>query len=341
MDKKYENIYNQFEKNFKEEAEGFITEEDIKSTLQMEQVLFNNAYKYNIPVNKFAGSSLARYTKDTLRQRQPLFFIYYVISQVTSFFYCLLIWGTIKCTFLYLTGINKEAFTEKIPMSMPFIFFAVVILCNALMQFYTRKVLSSCKGNIKKKISAFNISCYLISACIVIASAMLLYLNKENYLSVYLSLFQIFIIAAAFLFVSGIHNVIYSSNCASFVAICCAIVLHKVPETEKAVSAYIQASLKTFLVKQKISGSSYNDNNQISGEYKIWLRSHLVTLRAYSAIAFFIAFMLAVICLRQLFITGVSAGMAIFGIPVLLVTVMLFLGILSCNQILKACRDNI
>ncbi len=298
MDKKYENIYNQFEKNFKEEAEGFIPEEDIKSTLQMEQVLFNNAYKYNIPVNKFAGSSLARYTKDTLRQRQPLFFIYYVLSQVTSFFYCLLIWGTIKCTFLY-----------------------------------------SCKGNIKKKISVFNISCYLISACIVIASAMLLYLNKENYLSVYLSLFQIFIIAAAFLSASGIHNVIYSSNCASFVAICCAIVQHKVPETEKAVSAYIQASLKTFLVKQKISGSSYNDNNQISAEYKIWLRSHVVTLRAYSAIAFFIAFMLAVICLRQLFITGVSAGMAIFGITVLLVTVMLFLGILSCNQILKAGRD--
>ena len=53
MDKKYENIYNQFEKNFKEEAEGFIPEEDIKSTLQMEQVLFNNAYKYNISVIKY------------------------------------------------------------------------------------------------------------------------------------------------------------------------------------------------------------------------------------------------------------------------------------------------
>lgn len=341
MDKKYENIYNQFEKNFKEEAEGFITEEDIKSTLHMEQVLFKNACKYNIPVNKFAGSSLARYVKDMLRQRQPLFFIYYILSQVTSFFYCLLIWGTIKCVFLYLTGINKQVFTEKISMSVPVIFFAVVIICNALMQFYTRKVLYSCKGNIKKKISVFNISCYLISACIVIASAMFLYLDKENYLSVHLSLFQIFIITAALLSVSGIHNVIYSSNFALFVAICCAVMLHKVPETERAVSCYIQASLKTFLLKKKISASSYNDNKQISTEYKTWLRSHVVTLRAYSAIAFFIAFMLAIICLRQLFITGVSAGMAIFSITVLLVTVMLFLGILSCNQILKACRDNI
>lgn len=341
MDGKYENIYNKFEKNFKEEAEGFIPEEDIRSTLQMEQVLFNNACKYNIPVNKFAGSSLARYTKDTLRQRQPLFFIYYVLSQITSFFYCLLIWGTIKCVFLYLTGINKEAFIEKIPMSLPVIFFAVVIVCNALIQFYTRKVLYPCKGNIKKKVSVFSISCYLISACILIASAVFLYLDKENYLSVHLSLFQIFIIAAALLSVSGVHNVVYNSNSALFVAICCAIMLHKVPETEKAVSGYIQASLKTFLLRKKISASSYNDNNQISAEYKTWLRSHIVTLRAYSAIAFFIAFMLAIICLRQLFITGVSAGMAIFGITVLVVTVMLFLGILSCNQILKAGRDNI
>ncbi len=76
MDNKYETVYKQFEKNFKEEAEAFITKEDIKSTLHMEHVRFSNAEKYNIPINKFAGSSLARYTKDMLRQRQPLFFIY-------------------------------------------------------------------------------------------------------------------------------------------------------------------------------------------------------------------------------------------------------------------------
>ncbi|MCI9080178.1 MAG: hypothetical protein HFH68_14930 [Lachnospiraceae bacterium] len=340
MDNKYETVYKQFEKNFREEAEGFITEEDIKGTLQMEHVRFSNAEKYNIPINKFAGSSLARYTKDMLRQRQPLFFIYYILSQATSFFYFLLIWGTIKCLFLYLTGINKEAFTVKIPMSLPVIFFAVVIVCNAFIQFYTRKILYSCKGSVKKRISIFNISCYFISAIIVVLSAMFLYLGKENYLSLHLSLFQIFIAAAAMLSVSGIHNVIYSSNSAPFVAICYAIMLHKVQETDRAVSEYIQSSLKTFLLRQKISISSYNDNNQMQTEYKTWLRSHIVTLRAYGAIAFFIIFMLAIICLRQLVITGVSAGLAIFSITVLAITVMLFIGILSCNQILKHCRNS-
>lgn len=339
MDKKYESIYKQFEKNFKEEAGTFITEDDIKRTLQMEQVRFINAEKYNIHINKFAGSSLARYTKDMLRQRQPLFFVYYILGQVTSFFYCLLIWIALKCVFLYLTGINKEAFTGKIPMSMPVIFFAVVIICNAIIQLHTRKILYYCKGNIKKKISVFNISCYLISAFIVAVPAVFLYLDGENFLSVDMSLFQVFIITAALLSVSGIHNVIYSTNSALFVEICCAIMLHKIPEVEKAVSGYIQASFKTFLIKKKSSGGSYDDNGKARREYKIWLRSHVVTLRAYGAIAFFIVLMLAAVCLRQLFITGVSAGMAIFSITVLLVTVMLFLGILSCNQILKACRD--
>ena len=65
----------------------------------------------------------------------------------------------------------------------------------------------------------------------------------------------------------------------------------------------------------------------------------MVTLRAYGAIAFFIAFMLVIICLRQIIITGISAGLAVFSIAALLITIMLFLEISSCNQIIKACRD--
>lgn len=340
MDNKYETLYKQFEKNFREEAEAFITEEDIKGVLRMERVRFDNAEKYNIPINKFAGSSLARYTKDMLRQRQPLFFIYYIISQITSFFYCLLIWGTVKCIFLYLTGINKEAFTEKIPMSLPVIFFAVVITCNSVIQFYTRKNLYSCKGNIKIRIPVLNTVCYLVSAAIVVMSALFIYINKENYLSVYLSLFQVFMITVAMLSLSGIHNVIYSSNFISFIIAGCMVILHKVPEADRAVYGYIELSLKKFLVKHKVSRDSYNADSQLQSEYKKWMRSHAVTLRAYGAIAFFIAFMLLIICLGQLFITGISAGLIVFGIVVLLVTVILFLEILSCNLIIKVCCGN-
>lgn len=340
MDNKYETVYKQFEKNFREEAEAFITEEDIKCTLQMERVRFSNAEKYNIPINKFAGSSLARYTKDMLRQRQPLFFIYYILSQVTSFFYCLLIWCVIKCVFLYLTGINKEAFTEKISMSLPVIFFAVVLICSSLIQFYTRKLLYSCKGNIKSKISIFNIACYIISAAVIVLSALFVYLGKAGYLSVYLSLFQVFIFTVAMLSVSGIHNVIYNSNFASFITVGCAIMLHKEPETDKAVAGYMELSLKTFLIRHKASSGSYNENSQLHAEYKEWMRSHAITLRSYGAVAFFITFMLVIICLRQLVIAGVSAGLAVFGIVALLITIMLFLEILSCNRIIKACQCN-
>ena len=339
MDKEYETVYKQFEKNFREEAEAFITEEDIKSTLKMESVRFSNAEKNNIAISKFTGSSIARYTKDMLRQCQPLFFIYYILSQVTSFFYCLFIWGTVKCTFLYLTGINKEAFSEKIPMSMPVIFCAVIITCNSLIRFYTRKLLYSYKGNIKKSISIFSITCYLISVVILVLQAMSLYLDKEIYWSVNLSLFQMFIITAALLLASGVHNVIYSSNFSLSVAICYAVMLRKPAEINKAVESYMRFSFKIFLIKHKVSGSSYNENSQFKTEYKEWIRSHVVTLRAYGAIAFFIAFMLVIICLRQIIITGISAGLAVFSIAALLITIMLFLEISSCNQIIKACRD--
>ena len=76
MNTEYNTVYGQFEKNFKEQAESFIPEDDIKITLKMEKIRFENAEKYDISINKLTGNSLARYTKDAIRRRQPLFFIY-------------------------------------------------------------------------------------------------------------------------------------------------------------------------------------------------------------------------------------------------------------------------
>lgn len=336
MDNEYKTIYKQFEKNFREEAEAFITEEDIKSTLKMEKTCFSNAEKYNIPVNKFAGSSLARYTKDMTRQHQPLFAIYYILSIITEFFYCLLIWTAVKCAFLYLTDINKEAFSRKNTMSLSIIFFVTVIICNYVTRFYTRRLLYSCKADIKRKITVFNICCYLISAVIIVVSAIFIYLNKENYIGISLSLFQVFILAVAMLSVSGIHNVIYSSHFTSFITIGYAVIRRDSPGKDRAVEKYIQLSLKSFLIQHKTHESRYKEDASLQAEFKQWMRSKAVSLRTYGAIAFFILFILLIICLRQLVLSGISAGFIIFTIVTLLITIMLFIEILSCNYIIKS-----
>ena len=66
------------------------------------------------------------------------------------------------------------------------------------------------------------------------------------------------------------------------------------------------------------------------------MRSKAVSLRTYGAIAFFILFILLIICLRQLVLSGISAGFIIFTIVTLFITIMLFIEILSCNYIIKS-----
>ncbi|MCI8751046.1 MAG: hypothetical protein HFH66_06755 [Lachnospiraceae bacterium] len=335
MNTEYNTVYGQFEKIFKEQAESFIPEDDIKITLKMEKIRFENAEKYNISINKLTGNNLARYTKDAIRRRQPLFFVYYTLSIVTGFCYFLLMWSIAKCIFLYFTGTNKEAFSDRLSFSVSLIFFAVAIICNSATHIYTRKLLFTCKGNIKAKISLYNAACSLISAIIIIISALFIYLNTGSILTINLSLSEVFIITVAMLALSGIHNVIYSSHFTAFMSIGYAIMLHRKPQTDKAISHYKDLSLKEFLSIHGITTARYKEDSQLQAEFNKWLRSKAVTLRTYSAIAFFIAFILAFICLRQLIITGISASFIIFTIAALIITVILFLSILSCSYITR------
>ena len=69
--------------------------------------------------------------------------------------------------------------------------------------------------------------------------------------------------------------------------------LHRKPQTDKAISHYKDLSLKEFLSIHGITTTSYKEDSQLQAEFNKWLRSKAVTLRTYSAIAFFIAFILA------------------------------------------------
>jgi len=346
MDNNYNIIYQKFEKNFQEEAKSYIPDNKIKNILDMEKLRLNNAEKYNIPYNRITGGSLARYTKDVLRQNQPLFFIYYILGMAAGFSYCLLIWSVVKCTILYLAGF-KDAFSTHLPYSVSIVFFAVIIICSSVTQLYTRKLLSagSTMNNGRKgtrtKISVFNAVCYSISAIIITAAALFIYLSPENAPSAKLSLSGIFIMVVALLSLSGIHNVIYSSHIVTFLTAGYAAMMHNPQERDNAISHYIGLSLSAFLATRHIEMADYNKNTSMHNDFNYFLRRKVITFRVYGALAFFITFILAALCIRQLITTGWSSELVIFTVFALVITVIMLLEIISCNYILKTCKASI
>lgn len=340
MNNNYDTIYEQFEKNFKEEASSFITYDNIANILELEKIRFDNAKKYNIPINKIAGSSIARYTKDMLRRCQPLFFVYYILSILSELSYYLLIWSIIKCTYLYFTE-TREAFTTQIPFSLSLVFFTVIVICNAVIQSYTRNILFKCsKGNIKNiksKIFIFNVICYFLSVFIIIITALFVYLNPQKAFVIKFSLFEVFIFTVAILSVSGIHNVIYSSHFTPFITAGYAFIMQKSSDMENAILYYKELSLTSFLVSRHLTKKEYKKSVHLQAEFNQWLRQKVITFRVYGGLAFFITTVLTIISLRQLILTGLAAGLIIFTIITVIITVFMLLEIISCNCILKTC----
>lgn len=332
--------YVEFEKIFREEANSFITEESIKNTLAMEKIRFENAEKYNIPIKKITGNNIARYTKDMVRRCQPLFFVYYILSVLSEFSYYLLIWSVVKCTYLYFT-VTEKAFSKKLSFSVSPIFFAVIIIYNAVTQIYARHLLFKCNKtdikNVNSKISVFNAICCFVSAVVVVVPALCIYLNLGQSLTLNLSLFEVFIFTVALLSVAGVHNVLYSSHFTSFIMTGYLYALHKLPEADSAISHYKELSLKSFLSSRKLAMSEYIKNVHLQAKFNQWLRQKVITLRVYGAVAFFITAILTAICLRQLITTGLSVKLVIFTATVFITTAFMLLEIISCNCVLKAC----
>lgn len=340
MNNDYDTIYEQFEKNFKEEASSFITQDSIANILELEKIRFDNAKKYNIPIKKIAGSSIARYAKDMLRRCQPLFFVYYILSMLSELSYYLLIWSVVKCSYLYFTGI-REAFSTQISLPLSLVFFTVIVVCSAITQSYTRNILFKCTKsnikNIKSKISVFNAICYFLSAFIIVITALWIYINPEKASVVKFSLFEVFIFTVAMLSISGVHNVIYSSHFVPFITTGYAFILNKSSEIDSAILHYRELSLTSFLIARHLTVQEYEKSVHLQTEFNQWLRQKVITFRAYGAIAFFIIAILTVISLRQLITTGLSAGLIIFTAIAVIITLFMLLEIISCNCILKTC----
>ncbi len=343
MNYDYDKVYDEFKENFKEEANSLISADKIQQVLKDEKRIFSIAKKHGISIKSFAGNNLVRYTKDTLRRCQPLSFIYFILSFFTEFFYCMLLWCAVKCCILYFIG-NKSAFSETIPLTAAPIFFTVVLICHAVTQNHTKHKLLRNADNLKHSVLIFNAVAYIISAVIIATVFLLLYLNLSNagsrnrnifYDNFFnITLFNIFLYTVAFLFLSGIHNVIYSSHIVSFITIGTMLLLHHNNQVDKAINHYTALRLANFVSVRHITIDDYKKSDQHIKEFNSLTRSSLKSYRLYSSFGLFIAIVLDATCIMQLF-KALGIGFIIFTFVSLIITFILFIAILSCNGVLK------
>ncbi len=335
-----EKLYEIFVDGFIEEAKGLIAKDEIERVLDDERTRFDNAKKYGVNPQRFIGNNIARYVKDAVRRSQPLFFVYYLLSIVTQFFYCLFFWVLVKCVFFYFTGVD-DAFSSKMELSVSYVFIAGAIISNSAIQVYARNALLRPKKDVRKNIFIFSAAAYAAFAAAVLFSGAAAYFDKFVF-ALDFTLMEAFLSAVAALFLSGIHNVAYSSHFSAFISIAAAVVLRRDEDKKKAIKHYELLSFSNFLTSRgvdfDVSDYSVKDDrlsDDLKDGFRQSFRLKIISMRAYFAIGFFIMFILSAICIRQLAVSGISAGFAAFSAVSVIICALLLILVFACNAVLN------
>ena len=194
----YDDIYAEFVKSFKEEANTLISDADIEKILSEEEARLACADRENIEYSSYMGSNMVKYAKDTLRRHQPLFGLYQFLSILTQLGYCFLLWGVLKYIYCYFTG-YINSFSEPVSFSLSTIIILIFIPCLNIKQSYLRKYLSrvSDKNAKHNKNKSFYLVYSGIYTFVILALTAVLYISF-NINSIRCSLMNIFLFAVTF-----------------------------------------------------------------------------------------------------------------------------------------------
>lgn len=331
----YDDIYAEFVKSFKEEANTLISDADIEKILSEEEARLACADRENIEYSSYMGSNMVKYAKDTLRRHQPLFGLYQFLSILTQLGYCFLLWGVLKYIYCYFTG-YINSFSEPVSFSLSTIIILIFIPCLNIKQSYLRKYLSrvSDKNAKHNKNRSFYLVYSGIYTFVILALTAVLYISF-NINSIRCSLMNIFLFAVTLLFLSGIHNVLYSSHFITFMSVGGFAVMKKPEVSLQNATQYKDSVLTQYLAQHKYTLTKYKTDTSIQTDFAKVYRHKIINYRVYCAIAFFITGALDFICFYQLISAGASYGFSIFAVISLLITLILLAAIISCNKLLK------
>lgn len=318
----YQDTLAQIEENLQEEAACHLPEDTIAQILQTETTMLHFAEQHQVPLYRWIGSNTRRYCKDLLRRQQPFFPFYYLLSVCTE--------ASIVLFFFYLIQSLLRYFSVSLSFSgVPGAILAL-FLAKEWSKAYTRHCLEK-KGLPKTSyhILIYVFSMAIISVIFIPAWPVLLPLLRK------ITLLNSFLLYVALLFLSGIHNVLYSSHLITYLTIGASVLRRcPLPEQTAAIEHYMQEREKALLAARKKTVDEMNHDPALYADIHMDIRSRLFTNRIYLTLALFILTILDFVCIYQYAHLHVLSVLA-FGMLSILCSGLLLICLLSCNTLLR------
>lgn len=337
----YDKIFCNVKQNFEEEARSLLTETQIQKTLDYEKQRFQTAQTEKIPIRQWMGSNSTGYSKMLLRRQQPFFPVYYLLGIFTEASCVLFLFYLVRCLLCSLLGTGN--FSSAYPVS----FMTVIILgcflwkksvtaytCHLLAPYRHKSSREQQKTAILSKRRYFLLFSFFLTAAVITA----LYII-DNFLISFsgtpVTLLQSFLLYVLLLFLSGIHNVIFSSHLMPFLSVGAFRITGKSCEkADQAASHYIHLrTIRQLAVKHRTTQDLHADSS-LQTELLLSTRSSLVTYRVYTVLALLILLILDILCTGQ-FTQTPDTGVLVLGILALFITFILIITLISCNYLLS------
>lgn len=318
----YQDTLRQLQEEFREEAASFLTEERIEEILTQEKAQIEFAEQQHIPLSSWMGNNLRRYCKDLLRREQPLFVLYYLLGVCTEasivLFLCYGIYTLLRSGF---PGLSFSGIPGLL----------LVCFCSQEWnRFDTRRRISH--SHVPK--NAHNLFHILVPA-LIISLGSVLFWSRLRILYLTLNIQNTFLLCAVLLFLSGIHNVIYSSHMITFMTIgVLRSSRHPEPEIKEAVSQYLDRRSVSILTERKKTKGEMQTDPKLYADIFMSIRSHTITYRVYLLFAILILAAFDILCIYQS-LHSHSVSMTILGSVTVLIIALLVVCIISCNEIIR------
>lgn len=318
----YQDTLKQMETEFREESASFLTEKQMEQILQSEQAKITFAQQQHIPPRRWMGNNLRRYCKDLLRRQQPLFALYYLLGVCTEasivLFLCHEIYSLlhIRLTDLSFSGIPGAILTW--------------FCYQEWHRSYCRRCIShSLIPKHGRQFLHFAVPALIISLASIYFWPLLLPLYRR------LNFQNTFLLCVAFLFLSGIHNVLYSSHIITYFTVgYLSLSKRSEPEIETAASRYLNSKSTAILAIRKKTEAEMHKDPGLYADIHMEIRSWLLTNRIYLLFAIFILTAFDILCIFQ-YVQTHTLSVLLIGMGSVLCTAALSVFLISCNELIR------
>lgn len=339
----YETIANYFT----EEARSLIADTAIEKCLSDEKKRFENAVFLQIPSKKIVGSNTPRHCKDLLRKEQPLPFLYSFLCFLSEASILMLLYGA--AVGIWKSFAKGGGFFTPFPFLYPLIVILGITGLRSLCRLHLQTILTipfpstpPTEAEIKKRkhtlIQKYLLSLLLIIILISAASFAVYYFNLNKTSQITVATCFLTYVCCMVLF--GIHNVIYSSHCISFLSIG-GMILTKRPkeELEEKTEQYLSLCYLQILSLSHKTREDLAQNASLENKLKGMVYSRMITGRIYYLLAIIILAISDILCLIQLYRTS-QPELLVFAVIATLTVLFLITAFVSANHIIKQTRQH-